>query len=279
MTVTRTDVEELVRLALAEDVGPGDATTEALVPEGVSARAEILLKQAGVVSGLTVAAEVFRALDPDVGFRALVGDGDRIDAVPARIATVEGSARALLAGERVALNLLGRLSGVATLTRRYVDAVEGTGVAILDTRKTTPGLRLLEKEAVRHGGGQNHRLGLYDAVLVKDTHLRIAGGITEAVSRIRESGTSLPVEVEAETLEDVGEALAAGVDRILLDNMPPARLREAVSLVNGRAWLEASGGVSLETVREVALTGVDAISVGAITHSAPCLDVSMEVLP
>ena len=279
MTVTRTDVEELVRLALAEDVGPGDATTEALVPEGVSARAEILLKQAGVVSGLTVAAEVFRALDPDVGFRALVGDGDRIDAVPARIATVEGSARALLAGERVALNLLGRLSGVATLTRRYVDAVEGTGVAILDTRKTTPGLRLLEKEAVRHGGGQNHRLGLYDAVLVKDTHLRIAGGITEAVSRIRESGTSLPVEVEAETLEDVGEALAAGVDRILLDNMPPAHLRESVSLVNGRAWLEASGGVSLETVREVALTGVDAISVGAITHSAPCLDVSMEVLP
>jgi nicotinate-nucleotide pyrophosphorylase (carboxylating) len=212
-----------------------------------------------------------------VRFEPLAGDGDVREAAPLVLADVEGSGRAVLTGERTALNLLGRLCGIATLTRRYVDAVAGTGAVILDTRKTTPGLRSLEKEAVRHGGGQNHRLGLYDAILVKDNHLRLAGGIRATVERLR-SLSPLPVEVEAETLVQVREALEAGADRILLDNMSPPALTEAVALVAGRAQLEASGGVSLATVRAIAETGVDFISVGALTHSARALDVSLEVL-
>jgi nicotinate-nucleotide pyrophosphorylase (carboxylating) len=270
-------LEQLAREALAEDVGSGDVTSEGVVGEAATARAAILVKRPGVVCGLDAAAAVFRAVDPDVSFEALAADGDRIDDVPADVAHIEGPARALLTGERTALNLLGRLSGIATLTRRYVDAVGGTGAEILDTRKTTPGLRGLEKHAVRCGGGRNHRFGLDDGILIKDNHLRLAGGVRAAVERIRATATELEVEVEAETLDDVREAIAAGADIVLLDNMPPSELREAVALVDGRARLEASGGVTLETVRRIAETGVDYVSVGALTHSAPALDVSMEV--
>ena len=270
-------VDRLVRDALAEDVGPGDITTDSLFEADREADAELLLKEPGVVSGLAVAGAVFQALDQAVAFEATITDGARIDATPAVVARVEGSVRALLTAERTALNLLGRLSGIATLTRRFVDAIEGTGAVVLDTRKTTPGLRALEKEAVRHGGGTNHRFGLYDAILVKDNHLRLAGGVTAAIERLRSAQPGIPIEVEVETLGGLNEALGAGADWILLDNMRPALLREAVHLNAGRATLEASGGVSLDTVRTIAETGVDCISVGALTHSARSLDVSMEV--
>ena len=261
--------------ALAEDIGAGDVTTDATVPDDAVGTAALLVKESGVVCGLGVAATAFRALDPDVRFEAFVSDGDVVDA-PAVVARVTGSERALLTAERVALNFLGRLSGIATLTRRYVEAVEGTGAAVLDTRKTTPGLRALEKHAVASGGGRNHRFGLDDAVLIKDNHLRAAGSLTGAVELIR-GATSLPIEVECETLDQVGEALDLGVDAILLDNMTLDELRDAVALTNRRARLEASGGVNLDTIRAVAETGVDEISVGAITHSAPSLDVSLEL--
>jgi nicotinate-nucleotide pyrophosphorylase (carboxylating) len=259
---------------LAEDLGAGDATTDAIVPEGATCTASLLVKERGVVCGLVQAQNVFRELDPDVSFEPLAADGDLVE--PGPVARIEGPARAILTGERTALNLLGRLSGIATLTRRYVDAVAGTGAIILDTRKTTPGLRALEKEAVSAGGASNHRLRLDDGVLIKDNHLRLAGSIRRAVERARETG--LPVEVECDTLDQVREALDAGADRILLDNMSPADLREAVALVDGHAETEASGGVTLDTVREIAETGVDFISVGALTHSARSLDVSLEVL-
>ncbi len=278
LTRAQTELDRVVAEALAEDVGCGDATTDALLDEGLVCRAQLLLKEPGVVCGLHAAEAVFQALDPDACFEPLALDGDRLERAPAAVAEVEGLARGMLAGERTALNLLGRLSGIATLTRRYVDAVEGTGALILDTRKTTPGLRALEKDAVRRGGGTNHRMGLSDAILVKDNHVRLAGGIPAAVERARRAGGGLAVEIEVESLDDVRASLAAGAERLLLDNMPPAVLREAVGLAEGRAWLEASGGVSLENVREIAETGVDAVSVGALTHSARSLDVSMEVL-
>ena len=261
-----------VRAWLAEDVGSGDATSNAVIDEDAVCEARILVKEPGVVSGLRAAAAVFEALGARL--EPLAADGDRVD--PGPIAAVEGPARAVLTGERLALNLLGRLCGIATLTRRYVDAVDGTGATILDTRKTAPGLRELDKEAVRAGGGTNHRCGLDDGVLIKDNHLRLAPSIADAVRRARSTG--LPVEVECDTLDQVGEALAAGADRILLDNMSPDELRAAVSLAAGRGELEASGGVSLETVRAIAETGVDFISVGALTHYARAHDVSQEVL-
>jgi len=261
-----------VRAWLAEDLGEGDLTSDALVPEDVTAEASILLKERGVVSGLEVARAVFAELDPNVRFDPLTADGEQTEG---EIARLEGRARALLGGERLALNLLGRLSGIATLTRRYVDAVAGTGVEILDTRKTTPGLRTLEKYAVRCGGGRNHRLALDDGILIKDNHLRVAGTIGAAVELAQATGAE--VEVECDTLEQVEEALAAGADVILLDNMTPALLTRAVALTGGRAKLEASGGVTLENVRAIAETGVDFVSIGALTHSAQALDVSMEV--
>jgi nicotinate-nucleotide pyrophosphorylase (carboxylating) len=261
-----------MRAYLAEDVGDGDLTSASVVPEGATLRASLLLKERGVVCGLGVAESVFRELDPDVRFEPLVADGDE---ARGEVARAEGNARALLTGERTALNLLGRLSGIATLTRRYVDAVAGTHATILDTRKTTPGLRALEKLAVRCGGGENHRFGLYDGILIKDNHLRVAGGIAAAVRAASDQG--VPVEIECDTLADVREALAAGADIVLLDNMTPLDLREAVQLVGGRARTEASGGVTLDTVDAVARTGVDFISIGALTHSARSLDVSMEV--
>ncbi|MBV8065108.1 MAG: carboxylating nicotinate-nucleotide diphosphorylase [Actinobacteria bacterium] len=275
MELTQADVDRVVAAALAEDVGDGDRTTAALVPADAHARAQLLLEEPGVVCGVRVAAAVFRAVDPNVRVEALVDDGDAVTDVPAVLATVEGPARAVLTGERVALNLLGRLCGIASLTRRYVELVDGTGATILDTRKTTPGLRSLEKYAVRCGGGANHRAGLYDAVLVKENHLRIAGGIPAAVAALN---GARDVEIEAETAEQVQEALDAGVGRILLDNMSPEQVAGAVGLVAGRAHLEASGGVSLGTVRAYAETGVDFISVGALTHGARSLHVSLEVL-
>ena len=257
---------------LAEDVGTGDVTTQALIDENATCKAVVIAKEPGVVCGLEAASAVFA----DLGVRVepLVEEGSAVDAGP--IAELEGSARGVLTGERLALNLIGRLSGIATLTRRYVDAVEGTGATILDTRKTTPGLRALEKHAVAAGGGQNHRLGLDDGVLVKDNHLRLVGSLQEAVDRARSTG--LRVEVEADTLDQVREAVDAGADTILLDNMTRDELREAVAFVAGRAKLEASGGVTLDTVRAIAETGVDFVSVGALTHSARSLDVSLEVL-
>lgn len=275
MAIAADTLERAVYAALAEDVGEGDVTTEATVDPDAVGTAELVLREAGVVCGLVTAEAVFRALDADLRFEPLVEDGASIDH-PATVALVSGPQRAILTGERTALNFLGRLSGIATLTRRYVDAVAGTGVAILDTRKTTPGLRALEKYAVLCGGGRNHRFGLDDGVLVKDNHLRASGSIEAAVASLR-TATDLPVEVECDTLEQVSTALDVGADTILLDNMTLEELRAAVALAGGRARLEASGGVTLENIRAVAETGVDEISVGALTHSARSLDVSLEL--
>jgi nicotinate-nucleotide pyrophosphorylase (carboxylating) len=275
--LTQADIDRVVATALAEDVGDGDVTSDALVPEDARCTAELLLEEPGVVCGVPVAASVFRALDPSARVEAKLAEGTAVTSVPAVLAEIEGSARAVLTGERVALNLVARLCGIASLTRRFVELVDGTGATILDTRKTTPGLRALQKYAVRCGGGQNHRAGLYDAVLVKENHLRLAGGIPAAVTALRAHANGLPIEVEAETLEQVREALESGVGRILLDNMTPEQIAQAVSLAGGRAELEASGGVSLATVRHYAETGVDFISVGALTHSARSLHVSLEV--
>jgi nicotinate-nucleotide pyrophosphorylase (carboxylating) len=270
-----TDTLRVVYAALAEDVGAGDVTTESTVDPDRVGVAEISVREPGVVCGLVAAEAVFRALDADVRFDALVDEGAWVEPGTV-VARVEGFERALLTGERTALNFLGRLSGISTLTRRYVEAVDGTGAAILDTRKTTPGLRGLEKHAVACGGGRNHRFALDDGVLVKDNHLRAVGSVRAAVERLRET-TPLPIEVECDTLEQVSEALDVGVDAILLDNMSLDALRAAVSLARGRARLEASGGITLENVRAVAETGVDEISIGALTHSARSLDVSLEL--
>lgn len=277
MELTREDIERVVAAALAEDLGTGDATTDALVPAQARCRAELLLEEPGVVCGVPVVAAVFAALDPSVAVEAKLGEGVAVQDAPAVLAVVAGPARAILTGERVALNLLGRLCGIASLTRRFVELTEGTPTEILDTRKTTPGLRALEKYAVRCGGGRNHRAGLYDGVLIKENHIRVAGGISEALGSLNGHADGLPVEIEAETLEQVREAVAAGAPRILLDNMSPEQVREAVTEVAGRAELEASGGMSLATVRAYAETGVDFVSVGALTHSARSLHVSLEV--
>lgn len=270
-------LEDLVARALAEDVGSGDVTSEATVPADLAARAVVTQKAPGVVSGLDAFARVLHRLDPAVEVTALCTEGEWRSDGP--VLDAVGPARTLLAGERVALNILGRLSGVATATRRYVDAVQGTGCRILDTRKTTPGMRALEKRAVLDGGGTNHRAGLFDAVLIKENHAAMAGGVGAAVRAARAHAPDLPIEVECETLEEVHEALEAGAPRILLDDMGRDLLRAAVQLARGRAELEASGGVSLETVRGIAETGVDFVSVGALTHSAPTLDLSLLLEP
>jgi nicotinate-nucleotide pyrophosphorylase (carboxylating) len=271
----------VVRAALEEDLAWGDATTDSLIPPELSCTGVLLAKAAGVVAGLPVAEAVFREVQPDIVFEAAVHDGTTVR--PGDIlARLQGPAAGLLRAERVALNFLQRLSGIATLTRRYVEAIQGTSARIVDTRKTTPGLRALEKYAVRAGGGQNHRFCLADGVLIKDNHiaaLASAGvSLREAVARARQQTPhSLRVEVEIMRLDQIEDALAGGADALLLDNMPPPMLREAVRLVAGRALTEASGGITLETVRAVAETGVDLISVGALTHSAPALDISLEL--
>jgi nicotinate-nucleotide pyrophosphorylase (carboxylating) len=270
-------IEEVVARALAEDRGDGDVTTAATVPEEARARAAITQKAPGVIFGLGVAEATFRALDPEVRIVRETAEGQWREGSP--VMGVEGDARAILSAERTALNFLARLSGVATLTARYVAAVEGTRARILDTRKTTPGLRLLEKAAVAAGGGTNHRTGLYDAILIKENHAALAGGVGQAVRLARAAAPGLPLEVECRTLAEVEEALKAGAPRILLDNMTPGELRGAVEHVAGRAELEASGGVTLDAVREIAATGLDFISVGALTHSAPALDLSLILQP
>jgi nicotinate-nucleotide pyrophosphorylase (carboxylating) len=273
------ELAEAVNRALAEDVGTGDVTTAATVDPTARGRATISQKAPGVVYGLDAAEAVFRALDPDIEFERLTPEGVWRERGP--VARIEGSAAALLTGERTALNFLQRLSGVATMTARAVKAIEGTDARILDTRKTTPGLRTLEKAAVAAGGGTNHRVGLYDEILIKENHAALAGGVGEAVRKATAHAPGVPLEVECRSIGEVDEALAAGAERILLDNMTPDQLREAVKHVDGRASLEASGGVTLETLREVASTGVQFVSLGALTHSAPALDLSLllEQLP
>ena len=275
----RTAWEQLIDLALDEDLTGGDVTTLATIPAEATAKGVLLVKQDGVISGMRVAADIFARVDPRIGVIPTACDGDRVTAGTV-IARIEGPARGVLSGERVALNLLQRLSGVATITAAFVDAVSGTKATIIDTRKTTPGLRALEKAAVRDGGGLNHRFGRGDGVLIKDNHLAAVGGpdrVTKAVRAARAYAPhTLKIEVEVTTLPEVEEAIAAGADIILLDNMNPAEMAEAVKLVNGRALLEASGGVRLETVRAIAESGVDLISVGALTHSAPSLDISLD---
>ncbi len=276
-------LNELVARALAEDLGAGDVTSLATVPEGARGRARIVQKAPGVVFGLTAVAETMRQCGvEDVDQLAVEGRWD--EDVPAEALMASGSARGLLAAERTALNFLGHLSGIATLTARFVEAVEGTGARILDTRKTTPGLRALEKAAVAAGGGVNHRMGLYDAILIKENHIALAGGVAKAIHAARAAQPEMPLEIECRDVEEVAYALGAGADRLLLDNMSPQELQEAVALRDAEAGadgpkLEASGGVTLETVREIAASGVDFISVGALTHSAPNLDFSLLLEP
>jgi len=270
--------DDLIRDALREDLGrAGDLTTDALVAADATAVAAVTARRAGRVAGSEVAARVFEILDPSMESEIVVADGGDAESGSTLI-RLRGPARAILTGERTALNLLGHLSGIATLTRAYVKAVEGTGARVVCTRKTTPGLRALEKYAVRCGGGANHRFGLDDAVLIKDNHLAVAGGVRPAVELVRAAvGHMVRVELEVDTLEQLEEGLAAGVDAVLLDNMDPETLRAAVTLVGGRCLTEASGGIDLDTAAAVAATGVDLLSVGALTHSAPWLDVSLEV--
>jgi len=271
-------MQELIDRALAEDLGSGDVTAQAVVPADALARARIEQKTEGVIAGLPAAETVFRRVDPELRWHAHVSEGEWRES--GLVAEVAGSARSILAGERVALNFLGRLSGVATLTARYVRAIEGTGARILDTRKTTPVLRALEKQAVVAGGGHNHRIGLFDAMLVKENHSALGGGVGEATrNALAAAPEGMAVEIECATLDEVDEALEAGAKSLLLDNMSTDQMREAVSRAKGRAETEASGGVNLDTVRAIAETGVDWISVGALTHSAPALDLSLLLDP
>ena len=273
-----TNNEKLIRLALEEDIGPGDVTTDALVEPDHVARAVIFAKESLVLAGLQVACEVFSTLDPAMSFETGFQDGDQVGSGD-EILTAYGKLQALLTGERTALNFMQRLSGIATLTRQYVDRVAGSGVRLTDTRKTIPGWRRLEKYAVKIGGAYNHRFGLYDGVLIKDNHIAACGGISEAVARIQDDRPHLlRIEVEVSDLTQVKEALDNGVDIIMLDNMDLNNIRESVKFVAGRALVEVSGGVTLDTLTEIANTGVDIISVGALTHSARAVDISMRVL-
>lgn len=276
--VESSDMVAIVRRALAEDVGSGDATSLSTLPPGLQIRAALFAKAPGVIAGIPVASEVFAQLDAAVVVQPFVGEGSVVEA-GSRIAEISGPAIAVLAGERTALNFLQRMSGIATLTRAYVDCVRGTGAAILDTRKTVPGLRMLDKEAVRAGGGQNHRMGLFDMVLIKDNHIDACGSIAAAIARVRSGPyATLLLEVECRTEADVEEALALEPDRILLDNMTVEQVRECVVLAAGRVPLEVSGNISLDNVRSYAEAGVTWISVGALTHSVRALDLSLQVI-
>ena len=269
------ELQACIQSALAEDLGPGDATSEAIIPAEAQMQAQIVAKQVGIIAGLDVAQAVFLQIDPQIRFETLVGEGQRVQSGEV-LAKISGPARALLTAERTALNFLGRISGIATFTREFVEAVAGTGAVILDTRKTAPGLRLIDKLAVQRGGGQNHRMGLYDMILIKDNHIDFAGSLPEAVRRARSGNPNLEIEVETRTLEEVSAALGLGVERILLDNMSLDQMRAAVQLTGGRAKLEASGNVDLARVRQIAETGVDYISIGALTHSVKVFDVSLK---
>jgi nicotinate-nucleotide pyrophosphorylase (carboxylating) len=277
LSLPRYLVEQAVATALEEDLGGvGDITTNTIIPPDAQGDASIIVRKPGVIAGLDLAAASFKSLDPDVRFTRIVEDASKVEA-GATIARIAGKTRALLTGERTALNFFGRLSGIATLTAGYVAAVEGTHAKIVETRKTTPGLRALEKYAVRCGGGTNHRFGLYDAVLVKDNHIAAAGGLAEALNAVRTAvGHLVKIEVEVDTLDQLEKVLRFPIDAVLLDNMDAGTLKRAIALVKGRVITEASGGVTLESVREIAKTGVDLISVGALTHSARSLDSSLE---
>ncbi len=275
----RAHILDIIRRALAEDIGDGDITANSTIPAGATVSGRFLTKAAGVVAGLEVAGMVFHELDPAVEFVQFVQDSDRVERGDF-LAEVSGNGRAILSGERTALNIMQRMSGIATTTRRYVDAVVGTKAIILDTRKTAPGLRVLDKWAVRLGGGQNHRTGLYDMALIKDNHIAAVGGITEAVRRVRASDDRhRPLEVEVQNTDQLREALQLAVDRIMLDNMSIEAMREAVRIAAGRTPLEASGNVNLNSVAGIAATGVDFISAGALTHSVIALDISLDLDP
>jgi nicotinate-nucleotide pyrophosphorylase (carboxylating) len=270
------DLADFVRRVLAEDMGSGgDITSAATIAADARFTAEMNCRQPIVVAGLEVAAAFFRALDRDVRIDKLVADGDAV-AAGTVLMRLEGNARAMLAAERSALNTLQHLSGIATMTRQYVDRIAGTGATLLDTRKTIPGLRLLEKYAARMGGAENHRMRLDDGLLIKDNHVAVAGGVADAVRAAKAANTGFPVQVEVDRIDQIEPALAAGADRLLLDNMPPPMLREAVAFVGGRVTLEASGGVNLDTIRAIAETGVNYISVGRITQSAPAVDIGLD---
>lgn len=269
-------LKDLIERALQEDLGPGDVTTEATIPADALSTAILLAKQDLVLAGLDVAMEVFHTLDPAIQLSAFAGDGDRLSK-GTEIGRLSGGTRSLLKGERVALNLLQHLSGIATLTAQYVEKVRGLKAQVLDTRKTIPGLRQLAKYAVRMGGGKNHRFGLYDMILIKDNHITAAGSISKAVDAARKKASGLKIEVETSSIAEVREALAAKVDIIMLDNMPLDTMRAAVGIINHAALVEASGNVTLETIRGIAETGVDFISSGSLTHSAPAADISMKI--
>lgn len=270
-------MKTVIANGLKEDIGPGDITTESIIPLGMKGMGRIIAKEPLVLAGIDAAREVFQQVDPDTIFESKLADGNHLHE-GGIVAIVAGRMASLLTAERVALNLLQRLSGIATLTREYVRKIEGTSAHIVDTRKTTPGLRALEKYAVKIGGGKNHRFGLYDGILIKDNHIAAVGSITEAVRRARsKSPHTLKIEVETETIEQVLEALSAGADIIMLDNMDLNMMKEAVRLIAGKALVEASGGIRLDNVRQVAETGVDFISVGAITHSARAMDISLDI--
>ena len=271
------EIKPVIDYALTEDIGSGDITTNSLIPFDLHTKATMIAKASGVIAGLEVAEYVFRTLSPEIEWKPFVNDGDKV-VKGDLILEISGSYRALLTGERLALNLLQRMSGIATMTANYIHELAGFKTKILDTRKTVPGLRLLDKYAVLMGGGTNHRIGLYDMVLIKDNHIKIAGGITKAVAQIRKSvPVGIKIEVETTTIEEVKEALAAGVDIIMLDNMTNASMAECVKLINGLAQVEASGNMTLERIKEVAATGVDHISIGALTHSVAAFDISMNI--
>jgi nicotinate-nucleotide pyrophosphorylase (carboxylating) len=279
MDIDLRSARDLIKLALREDIGIGDITSQAVVPADTMAKGVILSKSDGIIAGLDVAEEVFQILDPEVSFSRLVSDGDGIHSLQ-ELGFAEGRAQSILTAERIVLNFLQRLSGIATLTSEYVRAASGHCAKIIDTRKTTPGWRALEKYAVRVGGGYNHRYGLYDAVLIKDNHIKAVGSVTEAVRRARERiPHTMKIEAEAKTLDQVREAVEAGADIIMPDNMDVKMMSEAVRLIGGKALVEASGGIRLEDISAVAATGVDLISVGALTNSAPPLDISMDIEP
>jgi len=275
--IDRENLEERIASALAEDIGDGDVTVQSVTEYDEHSQAEIIAKQDGIVAGLEVAKMVFGHSGPPLDTVKKVEDGDRVSSGQ-QLMTIEGSGNTILRSERTALNLLGRMSGIATLTGQFVDAVQGTDTKILDTRKTTPLWRDLEKYAVRTGGGVNHRMGLYDMILIKENHIRWAGGLKKAVSNalnFRSANRSVNIEVEVQTLDELREIVDTGIERVLLDNMPVDEIKEAVNMAQGKVQLEVSGGVTLETVREYAETGVDFISVGALTHSAPAFDISL----
>ncbi|MEW6702302.1 MAG: carboxylating nicotinate-nucleotide diphosphorylase [Bacteroidota bacterium] len=275
--LNKKNFEKVISTALKEDIGKRDVTTDLLIPKKEKAAASFIAKQDGIIVGLDIAKQVFKKLDEKIIWKNFVDDGAKVKA-GTKIAEVKGSARALLSGERTALNFLQRMSGIATLTSVYVEKVSGTNAKILDTRKTVPGLRLFDKYAVKCGGGTNHRIGLYDMVMIKDNHIKAAGSITEAVKQIKKNlKRKMKIEVETANLDEVKEALNAGADIIMLDNMSLQEMKEAVATINGKTKVEASGKVNLENVRAVAETGVDYISVGALTHSVKALDISMKI--